>query len=371
MPHTAQGPVQAVVTEGQHRSNNFDALRLFGALLVIVGHAYELLGRRADLPSLLGHRLQTIGVIIFFCVSGYLIAGSWERTRHPFSYFLARCLRIFPALLVVVLVTALALGPMVTVLSLQDYLVSPDTRSYILDNVALRVQFGLPGVWGDLPYPGAVNGSLWTLAVEFACYLAVPLFFFVPKAARPAAWLLVGVVCIYWALEPQQDSPVIYHVRLRDAAAMWVFFAGGAFLHAMRSRWDVLRADVAVLGFTMFALVTLVAPDHALWVAWLTVPYAVLTAGLARTPVLCHASRFGDFSYGLYLWAFPVQQLVVDLWGPQRMSVNLLVVTGVTLVLAVLTWHMVERPALWLKTRVQLRLATVIRPGAVPVPTQP
>jgi peptidoglycan/LPS O-acetylase OafA/YrhL len=91
----------------------------------------------------------------------------------------------------------------------------------------------------------------------------------------------------------------------------------------------------------------------------------VLTVGLASTPYVRRASRYGDLSYGLYLWAFPVQQVVIDLWGVQRMSVNLVVVTAITALLALASWHLVEHPSLKLKDRVVRRFA---RPRPQPAP---
>ena len=91
----------------------------------------------------------------------------------------------------------------------------------------------------------------------------------------------------------------------------------------------------------------------------------MLAVGLASTPYVRRASRYGDLSYGLYLWAFPVQQLVIDLWGVQRMSVNLLIVTAITAALALVSWHVVEHPSLKLKDRLVRRLT---RPRAEPAP---
>ena len=357
----------APVTAADHRSNNFDALRLIGALLVILGHGYALLARPADIPVVLGYPLQTIGVILFFAISGYLITASWSRTKNPLTYGLARCLRIFPALVVVVLVTALVLGPAVTVLTREQYFASPETWDYVVRNLRLDVRFQLPGVWADLPYPSAVNGSLWTLFVEFLCYLAVPFLFLFPRFVRPLAGVVALVLALRWAEAPPEQSPLFWGVRLRDAAGLWVFFAGGALLRLLSERfaWFRFRTDVAVAGTALLFLVHDLAPGLALEVASLTIPYAVLSIGLARTPYIARTARFGDFSYGLYLWAFPVQQLVVDLWGVQRMAVNLVMVVGLTLGLAVMSWHLVEKPSMRLKDLIVRRTAR----RSAPAPT--
>ena len=161
-------PADAPVTSTAHRSNNLDALRLVGALAVIFGHAYHIVGRPFENPVVAGYPVQTLGVIIFFSISGYLITASWSRTRNPVSYLAARSLRIFPALVVVVLVCMFVIGPVVSVLPNSQYFDAPNFWSY-LGNIILRPQYELPGVWGDHPYPNAVNGSLWTLPAEFFC----------------------------------------------------------------------------------------------------------------------------------------------------------------------------------------------------------
>lgn len=356
------------VTAAEHRSNNFDALRLIGALLVVLGHGYALLGRQGDVPVVLGYQLQTIGVMIFFAISGYLITASWSRTRNPVTYALARCLRIFPALVVVVLVTALVIGPLVTTLPRGEYFDNPGTATYIVNNIKLLVTFPLPGVWEDLPYATAVNGSLWTLFVEFLCYAAVPFLFVFPRFVRPLGALVVLAVVIHLAEVPQHESPVFWGVRLRDAAGLWAFFAGGALLRlaGQRFSWFRFRTDIAVAGTAVLFLVDEVAPGLALEVASVVVPYVVLTIGLARTPYIAQSARFGDFSYGLYLWAFPVQQLVVDVFGVQRMSVNLLMVVTITLALAALSWHLVEKPSMRLKELIVRRTTRRTPPAVTP-----
>jgi peptidoglycan/LPS O-acetylase OafA/YrhL len=113
----------------------------------------------------------------------------------------------------------------------------------------------------------------------------------------------------------------------------------------------------------MIALQTVVSsvwPGWGLELSAITIPYAVLTIGLARTPYVARTARFGDFSYGLYLYAFPVQQLVIDVWGVHGTAANFLVVLAITLLLAVLSWHLVERPALALKDALLRRR---VRPG--------
>lgn len=357
-------PADAPVTSTAHRSNNLDALRLVGALAVIFGHAYHIVGRPFENPVVAGYPVQTLGVIIFFSISGYLITASWSRTRNPVSYLAARSLRIFPALVVVVLVCMFVIGPVVSVLPNGQYFDAPNFWSY-LGNIILRPQYELPGVWGDHPYPNAVNGSLWTLPAEFFCYLLVPLVFLAPKVARIPVIGLLLAASVWYSMTPPLESMVVWHSRISDNALMWVFFAAGAILRLLAERGLRFRTDVAVGLLAVHLVIAGTLPQHITKVAWLFLPYVVLAVGLASTPYVRRASRYGDLSYGLYLWAFPVQQLVIDLWGVQRMSVNLLIVTAITAALALVSWHVVEHPSLKLKDRLVRRLT---RPRAEPAP---
>ncbi|CUR58291.1 putative Sugar acetylase [metagenome] len=362
-------PATAPVTATAHRSNNLDALRLIGALAVIFGHAYHIVGRPFENPVVAGYPVQTLGVVIFFAISGYLITASWSRTKNPVSYFAARSLRIFPALALVVLVCMFVIGPLVTVLPTGQYFDAPNFWSY-LGNIILRPQYELPGVWGDHPYPNAVNGSLWTLPAEFFCYLLVPLVFLFPKVARIPVIGLLLAASVWYSMTPPLESAVIWHSRISDNALMWVFFAAGAILRLLAERGMKFRTDVAVGLLAVYLVIAGTLPQHTTKIAWIFLPYIVLTIGLASTPYVRRASRYGDLSYGLYLWAFPVQQLVIDLWGVQRMSVNLVVVTAITALLALVSWHVVEHPSLKLKDRVVRRYARP-RPQLAPAAGTP
>jgi peptidoglycan/LPS O-acetylase OafA/YrhL len=130
------------------------------------------------------------------------------------------------------------------------------------------------------------------------------------------------------------------------------FFAAGAFLQYMTAgRREVLRMDVAALVLAAIPTAVALLPHYAVAIAGALLPYAVITVALASTPVLRRAARWGDFSYGLYLWAFPVQQIVVHLFGPLPMYVNLPLVFAPSLALAVASWRFVERPTMALRGR--------------------
>src|SRR5688572_1487341 len=158
----------------QH-DNNFNLIRLVAAWLVIYGHSYPVTATSG--PDVLQQLVQIkfaggIAVDVFFVISGFLIAASLERNRLT-HYLAARALRIFPAQIVCVLLCVFVLGPLLTTVA--DYWSSPQTWKYLWKNITLgRTQYFLPGVFEALPSK-AVNGSLWSLPIEFRLYLLLGL----------------------------------------------------------------------------------------------------------------------------------------------------------------------------------------------------
>ena len=162
----------------QGRDNNFNLIRIMAALAVLVTHSFALaIGTGAAEPfrDSLGMTMGTIAVDIFFVTSGFLVTGSLL-TRHSALEFLwARTLRVFPALLVMLLLTVFGLGPLVTSWPLSAYLTDAGTYGYLLKCATLvsGVQYNLPGVFADNPFKSAVNGSLWSLPYEIRMYAIV------------------------------------------------------------------------------------------------------------------------------------------------------------------------------------------------------
>ncbi|NQW88117.1 MULTISPECIES: acyltransferase [unclassified Frigoribacterium] len=339
-------------TELSRRENNLDALRIIGALMVIVGHSYPLTGAVATIPYLYGTPIHVLGVHVFFVISGYLITKSWLRRPHLGSYLLARSLRIFPALIIVTLGSILVFGPIATSLSTSEYFGSPGTWTF-LNNAILRPAFVLPGVFQGLPYGDVVNGSLWTLPVEFSCYLFVPVLMAVPARFRLVTASAFGVACAVALFT--LDVPVkMYGYYLGDALEPWIFFAGGM-VCAIAFTNRAFRLDLALVAALALPLVFTADAGIGRVATWMLLPYIILALGLTSTPVVRRASRYGDFSYGLYIFAFPVQQAFIAVFGVQPLSVNFVAVTAVTLLLAVVSWHLVESPSLRAKTRFERR----------------
>jgi peptidoglycan/LPS O-acetylase OafA/YrhL len=321
------------------RDNNFDAIRLLAALAVIIGHAWPLTGTPYP-PRIAGIAIYDLAVLVFFSVSGYLITLSWQRTPVVRRFLAARVLRIFPALIVLVVLTTLVVGPFVTTLSAGEYFSSPVTWGYLL-NTTLVAVYDLPGVFTSNPLP-PVNGALWSLGPEFLCYLGVLGIGLLALRARLAGFIVLTVALMAtWFVV---DEP------LRTIVGAMAFFGVSAVI-AVVARGRMLPLWPAAVGLGLWLVVGALVAEAGFPLAWLVVPYAVVAVGMRATPVIRSAGRYGDFSYGLYLWGFLVQQVTVSTLGVLPLALDLLVVVSVTGILAIASWHLVERRALALKPR--------------------
>lgn len=341
---TSSGPTAFVIdptVDVARRTNNFDALRIAAALCVIVGHSFILTGRQGEAPPFAGLSLEYLGVSIFFVISGYLITGSWERSRSVGQYVSSRFLRIMPLLVLVIVLSTFVLGPAVTALPLGEYLRSGQTWRYLI-NILFLPADGLPGVFDTVPYGGVVNGSVWTLRAEVICYAVVLALGLLPRIAQICGFVAFGAGAAALVL---MGPIVIAGSSVSAAGGTWVYFAVAALVRLLVPR-SAIRVPIAVAVLAVWLLTSFFVPTLALPLAWIAVPYCVLAVGLASTPVLRRAARFGDLSYGLYLWAFPVQQLVVLVVGVLPVAVNLVVVVALTATLAFASWHLLEKRAL-------------------------
>jgi peptidoglycan/LPS O-acetylase OafA/YrhL len=333
-----------------HRANNFDFVRFLAAFCVIYGHCQVLDGVEAT--QIAGMAVQGLGVLIFFSLSGYLVTNSWLQQPSVPAFLLKRSLRIFPALAVVVMLTTYVLGPTMTTLSVHDYYQSWILQHY-MKGIGLYVSYYLPGVFENNTYKIAVNGSLWSLPAEFLCYLIVAAAVFVPR--RLCGFYLALGVLVTAGLNlylPYYHGPqIIYYSTdpFQWAAVSVCFFVGAvyaAFRIPLRPLFG-LAAVGAVLVTSLF--LPLVKWSVLMWIA---LPYIILSLGGLTTPIVRSWGRFGDFSYGMYLYSFPITQTIIAL-NHNKIDAHLLIlyVTALSIGCACLSWHLVEKQALRLKPK--------------------
>lgn len=344
------------------RNNNFDLLRLFAAILVLFSHCYPLTGSAIEPLVKFTHGFDTFGgmaVACFFVISGFLITRSYLQHNSLFGYFSARILRIFPALLIAVLFAAFIIGPLVTTLPLREYFKSHELFTYVIDNSYLHMNYVLPSVFVNNPYANAVNGSLWTLPLEFGMYILVAIAGIVGLLKRrnfALIALMLVLVGYFVALSFVHMLPaVLQHVIEPAHLDPILCFAFGAIAYIWRDK-IILHPRGIVVGITGLALINVLNINPVAFRAlfYLTFAYSILwfayqSVASRPSPVSWSKgswlTRYGDFSYGIYIFAFPVQQTVMHYL--HFTSPWLLFVTAlpVTYGLAVCSWYLIEKPA--------------------------
>ena len=318
------------------------ALRLFAAFLVLYGHSFIFLGLPAPL-FLSTWPLGPLGVYIFFAISGYLVAQSWDRDPHIFRFLARRSLRIFPGLFVCVFLSVFILGPIISDLSVQQYFSHQATWGY-LSNLYLYITYYLPGTFEGNRVANAVNGSLWSLPAEFAMYLLLALLGCVTRHRVFSLLLAVVLILLSWQWASQtHEILVIYRTELRQVVIYGAYFWMGVVLH----RFDIsklITLSNALLLVTLWLCSTR-WPIAQMLFSHIALPLLVLAFGLASSTWLAKLDRF-DYSYGVYIYAFPVQQTIVKYWPQINFSLYVLICTVVTVCLAAFSWHFVEKKAL-------------------------
>lgn len=345
------------------RDNNFNLVRFIAATSVLVSHCFALAtGDAANEPlrKLLGLSLGDIAVGVFFATSGFLVTGSLLSKQNAKEFLMSRALRIYPGLCVAILLSVLACGFVFTELPAKDFFAQKATWRYLATNMVMlgRESYTLPGTFISHPAAGIVNGSLWSLPVEIRMYLILGAAWIALStfAAKPALWLKMFCVVVAAAalavdLEFLRTHATTYESYQSPAFSELIaaFFSGASF-RAFADRIPVSKGIIyALLGsLALSAFIT-----GFLWIYKLSLAYVVLYISLVPRNQLLKFNRFGDYSYGIYIYAFLVQQSVLYFYP----KISLFSFVGlsffVTLALAVSSWHFIEKRALSLRKHFQ------------------
>lgn len=351
------------------RNNALNAWRLILATGVILYHSWPLTGRRvsfAPVQQLLGNGW----VDGFFAISGFLITWSWFRHGRTRDYFLARGLRILPGLWACLIVTAFVIAPIAVAIqggSAAKLLISPAPFKYVLGNSAVQLfEHDIDGTPSGIPWNGEWNGSLWTLFWEALCYVIIAGLGVLGLLRRRWLLPLLLALALYWSatLRPYEaliDAPPGAHVHI-DAATEQLIISGmaarfatmflaGAILYQFRNsipaRWSLVALSFGIVLGSSFL------PNYRV-VAAIPLAYAIIVSG-----ALVHNKRLAlrtDLSYGVYIYAFPVQQLLaicgLAFLDPLAFA---FIAAVATLPLAVLSWFLVEKPAISLRSHLMPR----------------
>ncbi len=333
------------------RPAGFDYMRLALAAGVIISHAPWVAQGNVGNSMIWGSPLAEVVRLIlpmFFALSGFLVSGSFERSRTLGMFLGLRVIRIWPALLVEVLLSAFILGPWLTEVPLSRYFADPLFVHYFI-NMLGEPQYRLPGLFLHNPAPDLVNFQLWTIPFELGCYMAISALGVIgaqrKRVLAPVAAVVLTLVYIAFRLHIGQD-PFPAVARPVAGPLLIVAFLVGVSVYFYR---DLLPAHPLLgLGAAVLSFALLTSPAGQ-FLALLPIAYLTIYLG-TLDPRRLSITRGADYSYGLYLYGFPIQQALVRMCGwahdPLANSVGTLVLASV---FAGLSWTYIEKPALKLR----------------------
>jgi peptidoglycan/LPS O-acetylase OafA/YrhL len=346
---------QSILDRHKGVGPGFDLLRIGLALVIFWGHAKAIsaghalahINQAASLHAgnWEGFRrpLQVAYVPMFFALSGFLVTGSALRLRSVGTFLAFRGFRIFPALLVEVTLSAVLLGAAFTTLPLSQYFSSAEFFRYF-GNIVGQITFVLPGVFKHNPWPETVNANLWTLPAEFDCYLISAMLMAIGvmyNRAVVTGFFVVATIIMLglntftnFAVTPMMMDPI---------AVTYYFFVGVIFFH-----WrDQIPFNIWLFVSAAALCYPLLYWHHTVFIAPILLTYVTLFIGMIKFPTVPFISS-GDYSYGVYLYGFPITQGLVALfpWFHGRGWATLFVAAVCTFAFAAVSWHVIEKPAL-------------------------
>ncbi|MET3373583.1 peptidoglycan/LPS O-acetylase OafA/YrhL [Variovorax boronicumulans] len=367
MPHSHES--LGKLSEG--RDNNFNLIRMVATAMVLASHSYVVTS--GDIHSepwvgLLGMTPGGVAVDGFFALSGFLVTGSLLRSDALRSFAVARALRIYPALWVALVVSTLVIGLSFSEFRFAEFISHPQTWRYLLKNATMLMgsEAFLPGAFAHNPFSMQVNVSLWTLRWELRLYVLVALMWWCTGRWRRGsnreatmAALVLGTAVVLLAT----TIALMILGKPNDAPRLGSMFFSGAAYWSYR-RHIRIRGDWTLIMVAMMGAAMCLSPHAFELVYRLCFPYLLFFLAFIPGRALNNSSsvsirnynRVGDYSYGMYVYAFPIQQIVTALMP----GIGTWALTGVagalTLLLSIVSWHMVEKPAMALKQSVLRRV---------------
>ncbi|WP_407148485.1 acyltransferase family protein [Bradyrhizobium sp. ORS 86] len=341
----------------RNRPAGFDYMRIALAASIIGLHSLNVtlgLGRALEISSTVRIGVAMI-LALFFALSGFLVTASLLRCRSLISFLGLRVLRIAPALAVETTLSAVIIGSLFTELPLARYVADPKFHAYFF-NIVGDIHYELPGVFLRNPLPDLVNAQLWTVPYELWCYVILALLAVSTICFNRVAYLVFLVIAQIglagYDIYRWDEVPI----QLRPYLLVFCFLAGVGF-YLWRDRVPFNRT-ACLLALVLCAAAMATGRGDAL--APVPAAYVACYLGLMN-PRRSWIVSSGDYSYGLYLYGFVIQQCVATFGAPvQHWYLNLSISLPIAFGVAVASWHLVEKHALGLRGRVEQLEAAVL-----------
>ncbi len=321
-----------------NRNNSFDLIRHLAALAVLVSHHYVLSGFQE--PMLKGYNsLGAIAVLAFFVISGFLISQSFLNTPSVYRYLEKRIARIFPALILCAFLMVYVAGPFFNKERGAEYALSLDALVDFL-RISIFGRADISSVTSDFIFKDSFNGSLWTLKVEFGFYVALALALLLMRSVVTPL-LIALFFCITAYICSASSHPMA--PKLLAYSTVGIAFFVGASLCFYKALFISSKTKIVVSILSIILVFFSLSTPWVMVLASVGISVLVLMAGTFFSDTIIR-SRF-DISYGIYLYAFPVQQLMINVSGLSFYA-SLSASVAVVIMLATLSWLMVEKPML-------------------------
>lgn len=324
------------------RSNNLSLIRFISAIFVIVCHAYPLSQGKNFVDPLLEISNGTISfgsmaVAVFFISSGLLITKSIEKYNKAHIYFRARIIRIIPPLAFTTIISVIILGVFFSKLNIYDFFVSTATYKYLLNMILIPIH-SLPGVFTSNVYGGVVNGALWTLPVEFMCYI---LLFFTYKLGliknKYFKYTVFPIIIIFVMMNLVKNQFIM--VLISYTQPVFMFYMGVLFyVYSDRISLNLKYFLLSVIGFIITVVI-----GYAWSGLLFFFPYIIIYLSFGINQIHDFANNLGLISYGIYLCAFPIQQIVVAMQGGSMNPItNLIISTPIAIIVGIIIYYFSE-----------------------------
>lgn len=330
----------------RRETNNFNLIRLAAAVMIILSHCNAgLIGQLTD--NTFGGR--TTAMPVFFFLSGLLVAQSLDNSPSALSFLARRARRLYPAAIFYVLIMACIIGPFVSSYSTSAYFADPLFRQYLFTASLVQIHFLLPGVFSASPLGPVVNTSLWSIPMEIKLYLLLLLTSYLPKRRLTAFYLLLTATLVavdLFAYAPVEEAirhHGLPHFVLFPYTQLPICFLIGVLCYRLRTRILVRNSWLFIICLGYIA-------TNRYQIGFILIPMTVLYFATHGMRFLHRLTPRPDLSYGLYIWGFPVQQLII-LYGKPTNTTLFPLTLLLTIPIALLSWYIIEKPALRWKRR--------------------
>lgn len=327
-----------------NRENNLNLIRLVAAILVIFSHAFALNGKHDILHSQ-QWSFGTLAVSVFFFVSGILITNSFVNSKNIFEYIFARFIRIIPAYFIVISISVFILGTLFTNLELKAYLTKYETYQYLKNLFFFPLYWELPGVFQSNQYYQAINGSLWTLPLEVLCYVYVLIIGFLSLLRNKILAFLVFIISYFLYLSPDVTFNYFGYPS-EQILSVFLYFSLGIVVYNIK---EYLLLDKKVAMLSILILLVSLKFGFLKEIFILFGSYLVLYIGYQNPFKYTNFILKNDLSYGIYIYAFPIQQAFINIYGNMNPLTNFIYSLFITIIFAFISWKLIEKKSLRLK----------------------